>query len=236
MLAVGASSASASQTFGSDLTPAASATPGNCDMTGCTTLVASFRTGNANPSTAPISGVVVSFGIKVSAADAGTFVIGRSDGSGNGAVTATGPPANLAAAGTYSVPARTPVTAGDQLGFTYALAGDYTIPSTCGSGGGTWLYHPALVQGNSPQAFFQSGGCDRLINATVEADADHDGYGDETQDQCPTDASTQGPCPTGTATQPATTTTTPTPRRKCKKHHRSLSASAAKKHCKKHKK
>jgi hypothetical protein len=33
------------------------------------------------------------------------------------------------------------------------------------------------------------------IRATIEADADHDGFGDETQDQCPTDATTQGPCP-----------------------------------------
>jgi hypothetical protein len=32
-------------------------------------------------------------------------------------------------------------------------------------------------------------------DADVEPDADHDGYGDETQDQCPSDASTQGACP-----------------------------------------
>jgi hypothetical protein len=33
------------------------------------------------------------------------------------------------------------------------------------------------------------------ISATVEPDADHDGFGDETQDKCPTDPSTQGTCP-----------------------------------------
>jgi hypothetical protein len=33
------------------------------------------------------------------------------------------------------------------------------------------------------------------VSATVEPDADGDGYGDETQDKCPSDASTQGPCP-----------------------------------------
>jgi hypothetical protein len=37
------------------------------------------------------------------------------------------------------------------------------------------------------------------ITVAVEPDADHDGYGDETQDQCPTDATTQGPCPTKAA-------------------------------------
>jgi Ca2+-binding RTX toxin-like protein len=34
-----------------------------------------------------------------------------------------------------------------------------------------------------------------LIAANVEPDSDRDGFGDETQDQCPTDATTQGPCP-----------------------------------------
>jgi hypothetical protein len=33
------------------------------------------------------------------------------------------------------------------------------------------------------------------ITVTVEPDADGDGFGDETQDKCPTDASTQGACP-----------------------------------------
>jgi hypothetical protein len=34
-----------------------------------------------------------------------------------------------------------------------------------------------------------------LYDADIEPDADHDGYGDITQDACPTDASTQGVCP-----------------------------------------
>jgi hypothetical protein len=33
------------------------------------------------------------------------------------------------------------------------------------------------------------------LSAVLEPDADHDGFGDETQDQCPTKAATQGPCP-----------------------------------------
>jgi hypothetical protein len=40
------------------------------------------------------------------------------------------------------------------------------------------------------------------ISATIEGDADRDGYGDETQDQCPTLASTHDPCP-GTVPGPA---------------------------------
>jgi RTX calcium-binding nonapeptide repeat (4 copies) len=34
-----------------------------------------------------------------------------------------------------------------------------------------------------------------LIAANVEPDSDRDGFGDETQDQCPTNAAIQGPCP-----------------------------------------
>ena len=33
-----------------------------------------------------------------------------------------------------------------------------------------------------------------LISAKVEPDSDRDGFGDETQDQCPSSAATQGPC------------------------------------------
>jgi hypothetical protein len=47
------------------------------------------------------------------------------------------------------------------------------------------------------------------VSATIEPDADRDGYGDETQDRCPTDPSTQGPCPPDT--DPPETEITKTP-------------------------
>src|SRR4029077_9555908 len=63
-----------------------------------------------------------------------------------------------------------------------------------------------------------------LISGTIESDADHDGFGDDTQDQCPTNASTQGPCPVS-----------PVHKKKCKKKkHRSSDAVVAKKCKKKH--
>jgi len=54
------------------------------------------------------------------------------------------------------------------------------------------------------------------MNADVEADADNDGFGDETQDQCPTDASTQGQCPPDT--DPPETTITKGAPNKTEKH------------------
>jgi hypothetical protein len=65
------------------------------------------------------------------------------------------------------------------------------------------------------------------VSAMLEPDADHDGFGDETQDQCPTNAATQGPCPVTPVTH----------KKKCKKHKKKHSASSAKKKkCKKKKK
>ena len=100
-----------------------------------------------------------------------------------------------------------------------AVGGGAACAIRQGSTGG----HPVdtSVQYNSTGCLFEI-----LVQGTVETDADHDGYGDDTQDQCPTDASTHGPCPTSAPPPP------PKKKKKCKKHkHRS--AEAAKKKCKK---
>ncbi len=69
------------------------------------------------------------------------------------------------------------------------------------------------------------------VSAVLEPDADQDGFGDETQDQCPTNAGTQGPC----AVAPITSGTPA--KKKCKKHKKKhRSAESAKKKCKKKKK
>ena len=71
---------------------------------------------------------------------------------------------------------------------------------------------------------FTGSNTDRRLNASavVEPDADRDGFGDETQDACPSSAATPGgACPV-------------TKRKKCKKHKKSRDASVAKKkRCKK---
>jgi len=57
------------------------------------------------------------------------------------------------------------------------------------------------------------------VSAQLEPDDDGDGFGDETQDQCPTSASTQGPCPTRRSpdNDPPQTTITERPPRKTDK-------------------
>ena len=93
--------------------------------------------------------------------------------------------------------ARVTVHAGEILGLYYTTPGtacQYGTPdgdSTRYKAAGT--SDPAVGTTYSTTAFDSS---DRLnLSAQLEPDADHDGYGDETQDQCPTDGVTQGTCP-----------------------------------------
>jgi hypothetical protein len=102
-----------------------------------------------------------------------------------------------------------------------------------GSSSCAFRQQPTYSDGGHPvdtTVQYDNAGClfQVLVQGTVETDADHDGYGDDTQDQCPTDASTHGPCPTTGPPPP------PHKKKKCKKkkHHRT--AEVAKKKCKKH--
>jgi hypothetical protein len=51
------------------------------------------------------------------------------------------------------------------------------------------------VQGQAArQSTYPSGTGELLVQASVEPDRDRDGFGDETQDKCPSQASTSGEC------------------------------------------
>jgi hypothetical protein len=96
--------------------------------------------------------------------------------------------------------AQQPIAAGDQIAFESTF-GNPAV-RTADKAGVTWLLweDPSLAVGatklpepDSPPA------SEVLVNADVEPDADGDGFGDETQDGCPTDASIQGACPSPVA-------------------------------------
>ena len=102
----------------------------------------------------------------------------------------------------HSFGVRIPVQAGDRIGLgTAPNAGD--APTSCfvkrAVTGDQLFEGPDFAIGatsdlSAPGAPFR----ERLnIQATLEPDADVDGFGDETQDQCPSDATTQGACPGG---------------------------------------
>jgi hypothetical protein len=137
-----------------------------------------------------------------------------------------------------TVPARVPIQIGDRLGVSFPsvispryLNSDpdalYAIRVEDPPGS------PLHARG-SPALYDMHGGgtkAEALVAGTVEPDADHDGFGDETQDRCPVSAGFQGVCP-------ATAIPSQGPRKKCKRKRKGKSATAAKKkrRCKKKRK
>jgi hypothetical protein len=88
---------------------------------------------------------------------------------------------------------RVPVQTGDVIGAYYVGPSDCGRTVAIGAG---YRFHtrPGDVPvGSSPSWGFASD-LQLDIAAVVEPDADGDGFGDETQDQCPTDASKQNEC------------------------------------------
>jgi hypothetical protein len=119
-----------------------------------------------------------------------------------GQLTVVGESAASVSSGTTTSPARIPVQSGDLIGSSLTLlnAGKLeqgAIFCKTENSGDEIAFVPgdpftgATVSTTGNEAGFQN-----PINVTVEPDADGDGYGDETQDKCPTDASTHEACPT----------------------------------------
>ncbi|MEA2426631.1 MAG: hypothetical protein QOF37_259 [Thermoleophilaceae bacterium] len=87
-------------------------------------------------------------------------------------------------------PTQIPVQAGDKLGLK--INGN---PEAAGAGGSGDI--AGFVGDGSPGTSVSLGGTGAARmneSAVLEPDADRDGFGDETQDQCPSDPTTQGPC------------------------------------------
>ncbi len=90
-------------------------------------------------------------------------------------------------------PARLAVKKGQHLG----LQSGPDVNDVYDSSGSkfSYVFSPPLVAGSGARGSTEVTG-ELLVQATVEPDADGDGFGDETQDQCPTQKTTQGACDT----------------------------------------
>ena len=92
---------------------------------------------------------------------------------------------------------RIPVEAGDVIGYYHQgpTGGDKCVRNAPA----TYVTRFVNVDPapGTTMAYGMVGALQVDLSAVLEPDADHDGYGDETQDKCPTDPSTQGPCATG---------------------------------------
>ena len=121
---------------------------------------------------------------------------------------------------------RLPIQAGDALGVDCCNG---QMAAFFGSGTSDY-WQPPLLDGEPARSATGQISLELLVNADVEPDADHDGYGDETQDQCPTNAAAQGPCP---ATAAAPTGQRDAALKKCKKKNKKNPNKKKFKKCKK---
>jgi hypothetical protein len=209
-----AGSASGASTVGGPL--AGDPQPATSDCTGtsrCTLVQQTLASGQA---TVPSAGVIVRFHAKVKSyaylrfrVDRGTFAFHEAATSVYRSPTELHYTVPGSGTQTFTEDVRIPVLAGDRIGVD--------------GGGGSWH---AVVPGSSALVgtftdmfFFTWGGGTKvdfelLVNADVEADSDHDGYGDETQDCQPTDPARHEPCttpPPGSKPPPTTKPVIPPP-------------------------
>jgi Ca2+-binding RTX toxin-like protein len=182
LLLAGAQPAAAAQTFGSDLTLAPDSGPA-CDMAGpCTSALESVRSGGAHPAKAPASGVVVRFRAVTGIDATITFRLVRFSSSESGRGVGTGPQVFVAAGGVRTFDARLPIQAGDAV----AYDGEIALYSVTEGASHYVRWQPPLDETDRPRSTQDTR--EVLLNADVEPDADADGFGDESQDNCPTAA------------------------------------------------
>jgi hypothetical protein len=195
------SAANAATNFGSRLNhdPANS---GECDglLTPCTMMSfihPSDPNGDPYSGGAPVDGVITKWRTRIEGLGGSATVvtlrlgnISRPDPNNADIAVATdagtGPTVTIPANAGLETPiiehaARLPVKKGNQLGLdttngliTYNNSGDKF----------SYRFDPPLVAGQGPRGSNEAKG-ELLVAATIEPDADNDGFGDETQDKCP---------------------------------------------------
>jgi len=204
--------AQAATTFGSRLNhdPANS---GECaTFDGTCTLVSFIHPSDPNGDPyaggAPVDGVITKFRIRAyitTAAQQVTFRVAditrdaTDDSTALATAAGTGPSVTLQVnEGALEAPiqefaGRLPVKKGQHLAID---AGKYVQATVNDSGDKfSYVYSPPLVDGSGARGSTEATG-ELLVQASIEPDGDGDGFGDETQDQCPTQKTTQGACDT----------------------------------------
>jgi hypothetical protein len=197
-------------TFGSRLNhdPANS---GECEPLGTCTIVSFIHptdpNGDPYAGGAPVDGVITKFRIRAYITTEPQQVTFRladitrpdpnNDETALATAAGTGPTVTLQVneealeAPIQEFAGRLPVKQGQHLAID---AGKYVQATINDSGDKfSYVFAPPLVEGSGARGSLEATG-ELLVQASIEPDADGDGFGDETQDQCPTQATTQGPC------------------------------------------
>ena len=192
-------------TIGSDLTGTVSADNG-CEGQSCTRLLVSV---NGVGQSSPVDGVVVRW--RAVGQGIVRLRLARPD---TGATWRAGPASEFVAfppgseRGEWAT--RLPIAAGDFLGVDAGVRSGVFVAARCNCpdprfpGTATtafWL--PLLEDGQVRQPFATTTGLEALVNVDVESDADHDGFGDDTQDCAPADAAVHDTCAATPAPRPS---------------------------------
>jgi hypothetical protein len=210
-LALSGTAAHAATTVGSPL-PFNGGGAGYTPCGPCTIIPTSIASGQ--PVSSPIDGVVVRYG-----AGAGDgpgvfssvrFRVVRSTGPNAWAGAGGGPTQTTSVSfgnSFFDLKPGVPIRTGDYIGVDTVRNGSNTATTLRSQAGSSYVAvgdAPLSEDGTPRTGLAPKPGVEAFVQATVEPDADLDGYGDETQDGCPTNASTQGACPA--ANLPATAT------------------------------
>lgn len=189
--------ASAATSYGSEC-------EGNAAHPGENTVLESFGATKG----VPVSGVITAWKMKsvsAFAAYAQRLKIARRAPGSEPVITAESAPVAIAAAG-QGVATRLPVQAGDLIGLASPAGGEGTVICYGGVTGEVFLATGKDLAVGETAAVGPSGTSEQAlpVRVTIEPDVDGDGFGDETQDLCPTNPLVHTACPlsapaTGTA-------------------------------------
>jgi hypothetical protein len=181
------STSGAAVTIGADVN-AASGQPFFCSEP-CTTFQNVHPT---RPYSAPADGIVVRWRVRDGAGTLRLRII-RSAGGGMYTGAGTSAPGAVPPGAVTTFDTRLPIAAGNFIGLDYvdanSAAGARPLP-----GGQNLNFFPPLADGQTRASDGTDNDVETLYSADIEPDADRDGFGDETQDLCSKDASTQGLC------------------------------------------
>ncbi|HET6509581.1 MAG TPA: PASTA domain-containing protein [Baekduia sp.] len=126
-----------------------------------------------------------------------TFLVVRPGGAASYTVVGTQALTAPASMTLATASTRIPVEAGDRLGIFVPSGSGTAAASDPVAGYATFAASTAPTSGQTLSSPDASGLSRVSLSATVEPDADHDGYGDETQDSCPSNPAIHvGPCAT----------------------------------------
>ncbi len=151
------------------------------------------------------AGVVTAFTVRSSVAISARIRILRGPTTATTIVASTSFASIPGTNSAETVDTRLSVNAGDVVALGLASANDFPFALNGGATGR--CFSPSLLEpgdGTTQASVGCSGGRELLYNATVEADADSDEYGDESQDACPTNPGPSAcPVPDPAPAQPA---------------------------------